>query len=52
MKMRIALTLALTLTGIVVVPALAHRPYFEEQDIESDAPLLDSGSCTNASTYL
>jgi hypothetical protein len=38
MKMRIALTLALTLTGIAVVPALAHRPYFEEQDIESDAP--------------
>jgi hypothetical protein len=38
MKFRIAFTLALALTAIVVVPALAHRPYFEEQDVGPDTP--------------
>ena len=38
MKIRIALTLALALAAITVVPALAHRPYFEDKDISSDAP--------------
>jgi hypothetical protein len=38
MKFRIAFTLALALTAIVVIPALAHRPYFEEQDVGPDTP--------------
>jgi hypothetical protein len=38
MRLRIALTLALALAAIMVVPALAHRPYFEENDISSDTP--------------
>lgn len=30
--------LSLVLTTVTVVPALAHRPYFEEEDIGPDAP--------------
>jgi hypothetical protein len=37
-KIRVALTLAVALAAIMVVPALAHRPYFEEKDISSDTP--------------
>lgn len=51
MKLRIALTLALALTAIVVVPALAHRPYFEEQDIESDAPWLVDDPTISTALY-
>ncbi len=38
MRFRIAFTLALALTAIVVVPALAHRPYFEEEDMGPGTP--------------
>ena len=38
MRFRVAFTLALALTAIVVVPALAHRPYFEERDVGADTP--------------
>ncbi len=37
-SLRIAITLALALAAVAVVPALAHRPYFEEEDIGSSAP--------------
>lgn len=33
-----ALMLSLILTVVVAAPALAHRPYFEEEDIGPDAP--------------
>jgi hypothetical protein len=36
--MTVLAVLALSLSFVTVVPALAHRPYFEEEDIGPDAP--------------
>jgi hypothetical protein len=33
-----ALTFSLILLSVTVAPALAHRPCFEEEDIDPDAP--------------
>jgi hypothetical protein len=38
MKKWITLLLALVVLAVAVVPALAHRPYFEEKDIAADNP--------------
>lgn len=51
MKIRFALTLALVLTAIAVLPALAHRPYFEETDIGPDEPWLIEDPTISTALY-
>lgn len=51
MKLRFALTLAVALTAIAVLPALAHRPFFEETDIGPDAPWLIEDPTISTALY-
>jgi hypothetical protein len=51
MKLRLALTLALALTAIAALPALAHRPFFEETDIGPDEPWLIEDPTISTALY-
>jgi hypothetical protein len=50
-RLVVTLSLALLLTLITVTAAVAHQPFFEEEDLESDNPMLIADPTVSTALY-